>query len=40
MVKKAKMTDQIMYISLFSTIGIIINNIMYYIYIYISQFTL
>ena len=38
MVKKAKMTDQIMYISLFSTIGIIINNIMYYIYI--SQFTL
>ena len=33
MVKKAKIIDQIMYMSLFSTIGIIINNIMYYIYI-------
>ena len=31
MVKKTKMTDQRIYISLFSTIGIII-NIMYYIY--------
>ena len=29
MVKKAKMIDQIMYMSLFSTIGIIINNVLY-----------